>query len=1683
MVGTDSAAILSFYMSDAPTLDHGTYEVLRQRLESHGAELRNRLDALNNDRQTVFGATEMTLLATERVTTQHACVPRDMIAIGKNRFLFAYNIQFGLKQTTALEDVFAVYDYDPADHSFHQISTAEVLGVSSFEEDFAYLYKYYKTTIFAKFMVVGPSLYFAFRTGKSVEDIKVCKFLLQDDGVLVYEGNRFDHEYQFPQQQDFQWKKVTREMHRSGEHPHVSIEDRLFVETVGGDLTVKIEDNTASGHGIYAEDVEDPDQTLDDADISYAIVGPLILLNILPYRENKRRFLLFNEKTQSIHRLDAIGHSCLSLPDNQGLIFANGYKLITGELKEFDHGLQGMIFERRLPSANGEDTLYSFYHRESGDYVLLSYNVIDQATETPIICNGYSVFPNGELVHFKTEEQAQKHHALQVWQTPYLNDEAMAAAAEADQDDDPAHSYLRKIGNTGIVAAMASARMILTLLARDESYGDLYVELVKGTQDLLDAHFWLDRQETRDLAAPLRELNATAKAAIGEFERVQSLRKATTARSNEVEEAARALVRESETATPEDIVGYVQLLARLRRMRGEVISITELRYHDQDLVETLEQSVIKATDALADKTVAYLLEPEALQVYQENIAGLEAQVDGLSKVTEAKETGEQLDAAADELETLIDVVGNLQMDDATQATVIIENISAIYATLNGVRAALKNKRKSLAQAEGSAQFAAQMKLLGQTVTNYLDLCNTEQKTDELRAKLLIQVEELEGRFADFDDYVEQLSLKREEIYNAFETRRTQLSEERSRKTETLTRSANRILGTIASRLGTMADPEDINAYLAGDLMVEKVRGIISQLLDLEESVRADEIQTRLKSTREDALRQLKDRNELYVDGENVIRFGKHAFNVNTQELELSLVPRDNNLQFHLGGTSFYETVEDSFFSENSDLWDRPLISENADVYRAEFAAWQFLQTGAEPTAENVDQFLQPRYAEGYTKGVHDHDALQIAQAVSPIIQQLGLLTFPAKLRSEAILTWLSWRDDEEKRRLLVKLQHRLPGAGQNNNYLAELTAGLIKQGADPNDASKQADYLDQELSKKSVAFAISSEAWQLLQDFQRELSAKRLGQSLSDALAALDGHLESQAQLLTDWMGSLFPAIDPAVCQEAAVVSLAGEPTRDQVIETETEFVISNLKGSHARVVEGELSLNIHDFTARLSQFCETEVPRYELFQDRKSDLLHRTRDELRLDEFKPEVMSAFVRNRLLDEVYLPLIGDNLAKQLGTAGVDTRTDRMGLLLLVSPPGYGKTTLMEYVANRLGLTFLKINGPALGHEVSSLDPAEAPNASAREEVEKLNLGLEMGNNVMLYLDDIQHTNPEFLQKFISLCDGQRKIEGVYKGQAKTYDLRGRKVAVVMAGNPYTETGGKFQIPDMLANRADTYNLGDILGGHRDAFEASYIENSLTSNKVLSTLAARDPKDIHTFMAMAKHGDLEAGELEGNFTAAEKSEILAVMRHLLRVRDTILRVNLAYIESAAQEDAYRTEPAFKLQGSYRNMNRIAEKILPLMTADEVDDIVQDHYKGESQTLTKGAEANLLKFAEMEGIMTEAQTARWAQIKADFAKQKLLGGAGENDPVARIVAQLSQFNDGLQALNQAALSYQKPQSLSETTLSELSSIINNLRAVPVEVEIKVVPVQDDGETPIPDADHDNLPVDVDVTTKQGD
>ncbi|MBK1834875.1 DNA repair ATPase [Roseibacillus ishigakijimensis] len=1682
-------------MSNTEQLEGGSYEVIRARLEKHGEDLRSRLGQLNESRKEIFGAIETALVATDRVTTEHNCVPRDLIAVGGNRFLFGYNIQFGLKQTTEISDVFAAYEYDPEGHHFHPLPIEEILSDSAFSDDFKYLYKYYKETVFNKFMVIGPHLYLKMRIGKSVDDFKTFKWLRPGDGHLEYLGNRFDHEFQYPPQQEFEWKRAHRDMQRAGLHPHVSINDRVFVETVGGDLTIKIEDNTESGEGIYAEPVEDADQSLDDAEIFYAEVGPLVLLKILPYREESHRYLVFNEKTREVKRIDAIGHSCVLLPDEQGLIFSNGYLLLTGEVKIFDTALSNMVFERRVVSANGEDTLFVFYNRVSGDYVLLSYNLISQTVDSPVICNGYSLFPNGELVYFKTEEAAQKHHSLQVWTTPYLSEEALARQQQ-DQS-----SYLFKVGNADLVRGMSECREVLTLLGKDDNYGGLYLDLVKRTNDLLDSYFWLDKEETARLSLPLREINGAAQSALAEFDKVRAQRQAASERTREVKEAVEALLGKVRHSAPDDIFGFVHHLSELRTRRGEVIGLREVRYAPEEVISDLESRLVEASEATSGKTVAFLLKEEALSPYREAVTEQGRRIPDLAKVTEADEVAEALDKAGSELELLIEIVGNLKIEDATQTTAIIDGISSIYAELNGVRADLKNKRTDLAKSEGVAQFSAQMKLISQAVVNYLEVCDTPEKCDESLTKLMIQLEELEGRFAEFDDYVEELAGKREEVYEAFEGRKQQLIDERNRRAGSLLRSAERILGGIERRLESFENLEEINGYFAGDLMVEKVRGVVADLQGLGDRVKADDLRTRLKTLREDAARQLKDRKELYVDGQNVIRLGQHAFGVNTRELELSIVPRDGEMWFHLAGTDFFEKIEDAAFTESKAVWNLEVASESPDLYRGEWLVSLLLdkEWEGESAADflpGVQGFMQSRYAEGYVKGVHDEDAARILAALWPLAREAGLLRFSPLVRGAGMVLWTD-RDQEgraEIARLIAGHGRRVKvfadrGAGRHELELAladELAGQLARSRfAGRVTAAQVAEYLFAQL-REGDGFVVSQGAADVIKHLRHELTAKRAGEDFDKALAELS-RAESRHALALDWLrGVAGEEVATGILVEAAAHLARGGHEQREVRHLDLALTIEGLRGSHPRIEGGVLELHYNDFRERVANFRDEVLPLYHQFQTRKKELIAVKREEMKLEELKPEVMSAFVRNRLLDEVFLPVIGDNLAKQIGTAGADSRTDRMGLLLLISPPGYGKTTLMEYVANRLGLTFVKVNGPALGHHVTSLDPAQAGDRSAGEELEKLNLALEMGDNVMLYLDDIQHLNPEFLQKFISLCDAQRKIEGVYQGRAKTYDLKGKKVAVVMAGNPYTESGGKFQIPDMLANRADTYNLGDILGSHESAFKDSYIENCLTSNKSLASLAQGGLKDVRAVMKMAAGAELEEVDFESNYTPGEIEEFVRGMKLLYQVRDTILRVNLEYIASAAQEDAYRTEPAFKLQGSYRNMNRIAEKVVPLMTDGELQELVVSHYENEAQNLTTGAEANLLKFREMEGLLSEKEAARWAEIKKEFRKQKLLGGAGENDPVARVVAQLQEFREGLssieQGIMQAGSHYAKPQSLTEETVAQLREIISGLRAVPVQVDIKVVPVQDEDDS-IESIEKSASPIDIQPSVEQGD
>jgi MoxR-like ATPase len=1617
---------------DAPAgLESSTYEIIRNRLLNSGNDLKARLDKLNAARKDVFGSIDTALLSTERITTEHNCVSRDMVEIG-NQFLFGYNVHLGLKSEMDLSDVFSIYSFE--DNTFH-VRTLDIISNADFEKDFKDLFRYYKHAVFAKFAIRGPHLYMVFRVGKRVGEIKTFKWLIGES--LTYVDSRSDHEFTFPPQHAFEWKRTTRDAHQSGLHPHISIENRVFVETVGGDLTIKIEDNTESGEGIYSEEVEHKDQTLDDAEIYYAIVGNIILLKIKPYQERDFRYIVFNEKLHQAIRLDSIKDACVMLPDDHGLIFSNGYYLQDGEHKTFGSDLTDMLFERVIAAPNGEDYLYVFYNRDIGVYALLQYNLINQKVDTPIICSGMSFFKAGELLCFKSQDEPQKHHAIQIWQTPYVDEDFVPHTQDG--------SFLNKIGNKEIVRGMAECHEVLNLINKDDSYANLYTDLVKQSGEIVDAFFWISREDTFNLAAALVDVKAAATAAVNEFDKVVRVKQNTAEQTREFQKRTKEIQNQIHHRRFEHINEFVASLSDLRTVRGNLISLRDLRYVDEELVTSLENEVAEQTERLSRSCVEFLLRPSSLEPYEQKVREEHASIESLTKVTDAKQLEENIAASASELEMLIEIVSNLKIDDATHRTTIIDNISAIFSTVNQARAVLKKKIRELASVEGVAEFNSQMKLLNQAVVNYLDICDSPEKCEEFMTKVMIQLEELEGRFAEFDEFILQLTDKREEVYNAFDSRKLALIESRNKRANTLMNAADRILKGIQSRVASFDSINDINGYFASDLMIEKVRDIIEQLKELDDSVKVDDIQSRLKTVREDAVRQLKDRNELFVDGENTIRLGTHLFSVNVQALDLTTVMRDDAICLHLTGTNFFEAIDDQRLLDTRDVWNQDVVSENRSVYRGEYLAYQMLEalgTDENPDGDEwlkmadaeraafVQRFMGPRYSEAYTKGVHDADAGNILTSLVKMQKTIGLLKYHTQARSLASLYWHSFGDRKTKSLMTARLAGvgaitqvfaDVAGRAKYVAQLQELLATFVSEYSlfDESFVDEAADYLYVELTT-GAKFAVSAIATGLVDGFEGHLKLNNSQESFDASVEAVQKDTRGCFVLLRNWAQAFVATKNDAklddYADEVALVLMPGKPDRRHVIDGLVDAELTGIVGSHPVIDGGSYHLNYNEFTHRVEHYQRVVVPRFNDFVALKREIVDTARESMRLSEFKPRVLTSFVRNRLLNEVYLPLIGDNLAKQIGVAGEGKRTDLMGLLLLVSPPGYGKTTLMEYIANRLGLIFMKINGPALGYNVTSLDPTEATNAAAREEVEKLNLALEMGDNVMIYLDDIQHTNPEFLQKFISLCDAQRKIEGVYKGRTRTYDLRGRKVSVVMAGNPYTESGDKFQIPDMLSNRADIYNLGEIIGESSDAFEMSYLENSLTSNPVLSKLASRSQQDVYAIIKMASEESREGIDLEGNYSMEEINELVSTMQKLMRVRDVILSVNKEYIRSAAQADEYRTEPPFKLQGSYRNMNRIAEKVVAIMNDDELTSLIVSNYENDAQTLTSGTEANLLKFKEMTGLATPHETERWEDIKRTFSQNVKMRGISSDDKTGQVIAQLTTLSDGLDSIRKA-------------------------------------------------------------------
>ncbi|MFM7099958.1 MAG: AAA family ATPase, partial [Verrucomicrobiota bacterium] len=384
-----------------------------------------------------------------------------------------------------------------------------------------------------------------------------------------------------------------------------------------------------------------------------------------------------------------------------------------------------------------------------------------------------------------------------------------------------------------------------------------------------------------------------------------------------------------------------------------------------------------------------------------------------------------------------------------------------------------------------------------------------------------------------------------------------------------------------------------------------------------------------------------------------------------------------------------------------------------DVYRGEYLAWQmlraleaapgsvpaeggafggngaalrrFLDQPAEQRLAAVQEFMASRYQDGYTRGLHDLDGVQILTALAAAHAGLERARFHPTARACAAVFWTRFCPAETRSLWGAKLRgfaerNRLfPGDPAQGSYIRSLQ-GVVAHflGTHPlypgEMAAEAGEYLFYELTA-GEAFSVTREADHLATAFHQHLVIKGHDDTFAAARQALASHPASELELVRDWVRGYLLAQPEAgtAVEEVAAIVFCGDALPRAIVQTGARTSLEGMKGVHRRLEGGRYVFDYLDFTVRLRRFGSEVVPRFEAYHRLKGTLIDRERARLRLEEFRPRVLSSFVRNQLTDRVYLPLVGDNLAKQVGAAGAARRTDQMGLLLLISPPGYGKTT--------------------------------------------------------------------------------------------------------------------------------------------------------------------------------------------------------------------------------------------------------------------------------------------------------------------------------------------------------------------------------------------------------------------------
>ncbi len=288
----------------------------------------------------------------------------------------------------------------------------------------------------------------------------------------------------------------------------------------------------------------------------------------------------------------------------------------------------------------------------------MPYNLVRKEVANPIACNGYSLFDDGKMIVFRAAGEPTRVHVVQIWQTPLTSAE-YAATAPTDG------SFLAKVGNAELVRGISDAYTLVTFARNDAPTRASFEELIAATTRFEDAYFWVSNPEAGNLREAVAALRGTTELIIDEFEMVAAIRGRASEALARAADEQRDLVAKILSSDLSRLDAFMHALTELRKQRGKLISLREMREMDLVTVDALENEVAGQFDEVNGKCVTFLPEGDAFGPLNARIVQLLGQIDAVTKVVELEPLGADLNGVQEGLTLLSEVVAGLVVDDAT----------------------------------------------------------------------------------------------------------------------------------------------------------------------------------------------------------------------------------------------------------------------------------------------------------------------------------------------------------------------------------------------------------------------------------------------------------------------------------------------------------------------------------------------------------------------------------------------------------------------------------------------------------------------------------------------------------------------------------------------------------------------------------------------------------------------------------------------------------------------------------------------------------------------------------------------------------------------------------------------------------------------------------------------------------